>query len=121
MLLDLGRNDVGRVAQTGSVQVTERMVIERYSHVMHIVSNVEGTLQPGLSGLDVLRAAFPARTVSGAPPLRVVLGNAAAVGLRVNDQPLALAGLVRHDGSARLLIEGDGRTIPAPPRLAHGD
>ena len=77
------------------------------------------------SGRRLLQGLYAAgsapRTVSGAPPLRVVLGNAAAVGLRVNDQPLALAGLVRHDGSARLLIEGDGRTMAAPPRLAHGD
>jgi anthranilate synthase component 1 len=72
MLVDLGRNDVGRVAQTGSVKVTERMVIERYSHVMHIVSNVEGTLKPGLTSLDVLRAAFPAGTVSGAPKVRAM-------------------------------------------------
>jgi anthranilate synthase component 1 len=67
MLLDLGRNDVGRVAQIGSVRVADRMVIERYSHVMHIVSNVEGTLRPGLTSVDVLRAAFPAGTVSGRP------------------------------------------------------
>ncbi len=72
MLLDLGRNDVGRVAQTGSVQVSERMVIERYSHVMHIVSNVEGRLKPGLTSIDVLRAAFPAGTVSGAPKVRAM-------------------------------------------------
>ena len=72
MLVDLGRNDVGRVAQTGSVKLTERMVIERYSHVMHIVSNVEGTLKPGLTSLDVLRAAFPAGTVSGAPKVRAM-------------------------------------------------
>ena len=72
MLLDLGRNDVGRVAQTGTVQVTDRMVIERYSHVMHIVSNVEGTLKPGLTSVDVLRAAFPAGTVSGAPKVRAM-------------------------------------------------
>lgn len=72
MLIDLGRNDVGRVAQTGSVRVTERMVIERYSHVMHIVSNVTGTLRPGLSALDVLRATFPAGTVSGAPKVRAM-------------------------------------------------
>ncbi|MDQ6619593.1 MAG: anthranilate synthase component I [Pseudomonadota bacterium] len=72
MLVDLGRNDVGRVAQTGTVKVTDRMVIERYSHVMHIVSNVEGTLQEGLSALDVLRAAFPAGTVSGAPKVRAM-------------------------------------------------
>ncbi len=72
MLLDLGRNDVGRVAKIGSVRVTERMIVERYSHVMHIVSNVEGTLRPGLSSLDVLRAAFPAGTVSGAPKVRAM-------------------------------------------------
>ena len=72
MLLDLGRNDVGRVAQTGSVKVTEQMVIERYSHVMHIVSNVEGRLKPGLTSIDVLRAAFPAGTVSGAPKVRAM-------------------------------------------------
>jgi anthranilate synthase component 1 len=72
MLLDLGRNDVGRVARTGSVRVTERMVVERYSHVMHIVSNVEGTLRPGLNAVDVLRATFPAGTVSGAPKVRAM-------------------------------------------------
>jgi anthranilate synthase component 1 len=72
MLLDLGRNDVGRVAQIGSVRVADRMIIERYSHVMHIVSNVEGTLRPGLTSVDVLRAAFPAGTVSGAPKVRAM-------------------------------------------------
>jgi anthranilate synthase component 1 len=72
MLVDLGRNDVGRVAATGSVRLTDRMVVERYSHVMHIVSNVEGTLKPGLSSVDVLRAAFPAGTVSGAPKVRAM-------------------------------------------------
>ena len=72
MLVDLGRNDVGRVAQTGTVCVTEQMVIERYSHVMHIVSNVEGKLRPGLRAIDVLRATFPAGTVSGAPKVRAM-------------------------------------------------
>ncbi len=72
MLVDLGRNDVGRVAQTGTVRLADRMVIERYSHVMHIVSNVEGTLKPGLTSIDVLRAAFPAGTVSGAPKVRAM-------------------------------------------------
>ena len=72
MLLDLGRNDVGRVARTGTVRVADRMIIERYSHVMHIVSNVEGTLEPGLTSMDVLRAAFPAGTVSGAPKVRAM-------------------------------------------------
>jgi anthranilate synthase component 1 len=71
-LLDLGRNDTGRVAVTGSVKVTEHMQIERYSHVMHIVSNVEGKLKPDLSALDVLRASFPAGTVSGAPKVRAM-------------------------------------------------
>ena len=71
-LLDLGRNDVGRVAVTGSVKVTEQMIIERYSHVMHIVSNVEGKLKPGLMPMDVVRATFPAGTVSGAPKVRAM-------------------------------------------------
>ncbi|HEV7799760.1 MAG TPA: chorismate-binding protein, partial [Burkholderiales bacterium] len=72
MLVDLGRNDAGRVTQTGSVRVTERMLVERYSHVMHIVSNVEGKLKPGLKPIDVLRATFPAGTVSGAPKVRAM-------------------------------------------------
>jgi anthranilate synthase component 1 len=72
MLVDLGRNDVGRVAQTGTVRVTEQMVIERYSHVMHFVSNVEGVLKHGLNAIDVLRATFPAGTVSGAPKVRAM-------------------------------------------------
>ena len=72
MLMDLGRNDAGRVSQTGTVHVTEQMVIERYSHVMHIVSNVEGKIKPGLGAIDVLRATFPAGTVSGAPKVRAM-------------------------------------------------
>ena len=72
MLIDLGRNDVGRVAAPGSVKVTERMVIERYSHVMHIVSNVEGRLAPGRDTIDVLKASFPAGTVTGAPKVRAM-------------------------------------------------
>ncbi|RFC34740.1 MAG: anthranilate synthase component 1 [Candidatus Nitrotoga sp. LAW] len=72
MLIDLGRNDVGRVAQQGTVKLTEKMVIERYSHVMHIVSNVEGTLKPGLDAIAVLKATFPAGTVSGAPKVRAM-------------------------------------------------
>ncbi len=71
-LLDLGRNDVGRVAQVGSVKVTDQFAIERYSHVMHIVSNVEGKLRDGLDALAVLRASFPAGTVSGAPKVRAM-------------------------------------------------
>jgi len=72
MLIDLGRNDVGRVAGTGSVKVTEKMVVERYSHVMHIVSNVEGRIRAGLGALDVLKAGFPAGTVTGAPKVRAM-------------------------------------------------
>ena len=72
MLIDLGRNDIGRVAQHGTVKLTDKMVIERYSHVMHIVSNVEATLKPGLDAIDVLRATFPAGTVSGAPKVRAM-------------------------------------------------
>jgi len=72
MLIDLGRNDVGRIAETGSVELTDRMVIERYSHVMHIVSNVEGKLKAGMSAMDALRATFPAGTVSGAPKIRAM-------------------------------------------------
>ena len=72
MLIDLGRNDVGRVAETGSVRLSDRMVIERYSHVMHIVSEVRGRLKVGLGPLDVLKACFPAGTVSGAPKVRAL-------------------------------------------------
>ena len=72
MLVDLGRNDVGRVAEKGSVEVTELMGIERYSHVMHMVSNVEGNLAEGLDAFDVLRACFPAGTVTGAPKVRAM-------------------------------------------------
>jgi len=71
-LMDLGRNDVGRVAVTGSVKVTDNMMIERYSHVMHIVSNVEGQLKPGMDAIDVIKATFPAGTVSGAPKVRAM-------------------------------------------------
>ncbi|AGA92306.1 anthranilate synthase component I [Thioflavicoccus mobilis 8321] len=72
MLIDLGRNDAGRVARTGSVRVTDRMIVERYSHVMHIVSNVVGELDADLTAIDVLRATFPAGTVSGAPKIRAM-------------------------------------------------
>jgi anthranilate synthase component I len=72
MLIDLGRNDVGRIAQTGTVQLTEKMVVERYSHVMHIVSNVTGKLKNNCSALDVLKATFPAGTLSGAPKIRAM-------------------------------------------------
>ena len=72
MLIDLGRNDVGRIAQTGSVKVTDQMVVERYSHVMHIVSNVTGKVKDGITAMDVLRAVHPAGTLSGAPKIRAM-------------------------------------------------
>lgn len=72
MLIDLGRNDVGRIAQTGSVELTDKMVVERYSHVMHIVSNVTGQIEPERSAIDVLRATLPAGTLSGAPKIRAM-------------------------------------------------
>jgi len=72
MLIDLGRNDVGRVAEIGTVKLTDKMVVERYSHVMHITSNVTGKLKAGLDAMDVLRAALPAGTLSGAPKIRAM-------------------------------------------------
>jgi anthranilate synthase component 1 len=72
MLVDLGRNDLGRVCDYGSVKVTEEMTIERYSHVMHIVSNVTGKLKKGQDSIDLLKACFPAGTVSGAPKVRAM-------------------------------------------------
>ena len=103
MLVDLGRNDVGRVAQTGSVKLTDRMVVERYSHVMHIVSNVEGTLKPGLTSIDVLRAAFPAGTVSGAPKVRA---------MEIIDE---------LEPVAPRRLRGRGRLHQLPGRHGHGD
>ena len=72
MLIDLARNDIGRIAKIGSVKVTEAFAVERYSHVMHIVSNVEGALLDGMSGMDVLKATFPAGTLSGAPKVHAM-------------------------------------------------
>ncbi len=72
MLIDLGRNDAGRVSETGTIELTEKMIVERYSHVMHIVSNVIGKLKKGMGAIDVLKATFPAGTVSGAPKVRAM-------------------------------------------------
>jgi anthranilate synthase component 1 len=72
MLIDLARNDLGRIAKTGTVRVTEKMVIEKYSHVQHIVSNVEALLEEGLDDIDVLKASFPAGTLTGAPKVRAM-------------------------------------------------
>src|SRR3546814_6384362 len=88
MLLDLGRNDVGRVAAVGSVKVTEKNAIELYSHVMHIVSNVEGRLAAGKDAMDALIAGFPAGTVSGAPQVR-------AMEIRSEEHPSELQSLMR--------------------------
>jgi anthranilate synthase component I len=72
MLIDLGRNDVGRIAKVGSVKVTETMIVERYSHVMHMVSNVEGEVEPSLTPMQLFRATFPAGTVTGTPKVRAM-------------------------------------------------
>ena len=82
MLVDLGRNDLGRVARPGTVTVSKYMEVERYSHVLHLVSHVEGRLRPGLDALDALRAVFPAGTLSGAPKVRAMQLIAAAEGER---------------------------------------
>lgn len=104
MLIDLGRNDIGRISQTGSVSVTDQMVIEKYSHVMHIVSNVEGQLQNNIGNMDILAATFPAGTLSGAPKMRAleiieelepekrnIYGGAVGVWGFNNDMDLAIA------------------------------
>jgi anthranilate synthase component 1 len=72
MLIDLGRNDVGRISQAGTVQVTEKMIVERYSHVMHITSNVVGRVNSGMNAIDILKATLPAGTLSGAPKIRAM-------------------------------------------------
>ena len=72
MLIDLARNDIGRIAQIGTVKVTEAFAVERYSHVMHIVSNVEGILNEGMTNMDVLKATFPAGTLTGAPKVHAM-------------------------------------------------
>ncbi|STZ76424.1 anthranilate synthase component I [Bergeriella denitrificans] len=104
MLIDLGRNDVGRISETGQVKVTDKMVVEKYSHVMHIVSNVEGRLKNGVSNMDILAATFPAGTLSGAPKVRAmeiieeiepskrgIYGGAVGVWSFNNDMDLAIA------------------------------
>jgi len=118
MLLDLGRNDVGRVARYGSVRVPDRMVIEKYSHVLHMVSTVEGDLRDGVTAMDVLRASFPAGTVSGAPKVRAMeiidelepIGRgpyAGAVGYiatggQAMDLAIAIRTVVAKDGKAHV-------------------
>ena len=113
MLIDLARNDIGRIAVTGSVKVTEAFAVERYSHVMHLVSNVEGELKPGTTSLDVLRATFPAGTLSGAPKIRAmqiidelepvkrgIYGGACGYLSFAGDMDVAIAirtGIIQHD------------------------
>ncbi|WP_111655807.1 anthranilate synthase component I [Isoalcanivorax indicus] len=131
MLIDLGRNDVGRIAEAGSVRLTEKMVVERYSHVMHIVSNVDGSLREGCGPLDVLRATFPAGTLSGAPKIRAmeiidelepvkrgVYGGAVGyIGFNGEmDTAIAIRTAVIRDG--RLYIQaGAGVVADSVPRL----
>lgn len=131
MLIDLGRNDVGRIAQIGSVELTEKMIVERYSHVMHIVSNVNGQAKPGMSALDVLRATFPAGTVSGAPKIRameiidelepvkrgVYAGAVGYLGWHGNmDTAIAIRTAVIKDG--RLFVQaGAGVVADSEPQL----
>ena len=104
MLIDLGRNDVGRVARIGSVELVKRMTIERYSHVMHIVSEVRGDVREGTPPLDVVHAAFPAGTLSGAPKIRAmqiirelearprgIYGGAVGYATRTGDLDFAIA------------------------------
>ena len=131
MLIDLGRNDAGRVARTGSVRVTDRMIVERYSHVMHIVSNVIGELQEGLTAIDVLRATFPAGTVSGAPKIRameiidelepvkrgVYSGAVGYLGWNGNmDTAIAIRTAVIKDGSLHIQA-GAGIVADSVPRM----
>jgi anthranilate synthase component 1 len=126
MLVDLGRNDVGRISGPGEVRVTDQMMIERYSHVMHIVSNVEGKLAAGSDALDVLRATFPAGTLSGAPKVRAmqiieeleperrgVYGGAVGyIGFDGNmDVAIAIRTVVARDGS--LLLQAGAGVVEA--------
>ena len=124
MLIDLGRNDVGRVSETGKVSVTEKMIIERYSHVMHIVSNVEGRLKPGISNMDVLAATFPAGTLSGAPKVRAleiieelepakrcIYGGAAGCWGFNNDMDLAIAIRTAVIKSQTLYVQSGGGIV----------
>jgi len=98
MLIDLGRNDLGRIAKTGTVNLTDKMFVERYSHVMHIVSNVECELKEGLSSIDVLRATFPAGTLSGAPKVRAMEIIDEVESLKRNIYSGAIGNLSWHGG-----------------------
>ena len=131
MLIDLGRNDAGRVSEIGSIEVTEQMVVERYSHVMHIVSNVRGRLKAGLGPMDALRATFPAGTLSGAPKIRameiinelepvrrgIYSGAVGYVGWNGNmDTAIAIRTAVIKDGKLHVQA-GGGIVADSVPRL----
>jgi anthranilate synthase component 1 len=98
MLIDLGRNDLGRIAKTGTVNLTDKMFVERYSHVMHIVSNVECELKKGMSSIDVLKATFPAGTLSGAPKVRAMEIIDEVESLKRNIYSGAIGNLSWHGG-----------------------
>ena len=131
MLIDLGRNDVGRIAETGSVELTDRMVVERYSHVMHIVSNVTGRLKGGKTAIDVLRATLPAGTLSGAPKIRAmeiidelepvkrgVYGGAVGYISWAGDMDTAIAIRTAVIKNGRLYVQaGGGVVADSVPRL----
>jgi anthranilate synthase component I len=135
MLVDLGRNDIGRVAAPGSVKVPKLMEIERYSHVMHLVSNVTGEIQPGKTGLDALRSCFPAGTVSGAPKIRAMeiiaelepdrrgpySGCVGYVDFSGNmDTAITLRTMVVRDGTA-LLQAGGGIVADSTPEFEYNE
>lgn len=119
MLVDLGRNDLGRVCDTGTVETTSFMVVERYSHVMHIVSRVEGTLREGLDAYDLLRAAFPAGTVSGAPKIRAMQLISEIEGVRRGPYAGAVGYIGAHGdmdlciGIRTLFMRGSAYTVQA--------
>ena len=131
MLIDLGRNDVGRIAETGSVELTDKMIVERYSHVMHIVSNVTGKLRDGKSAIDVLRATLPAGTLSGAPKIRAmeiidelepvkrgVYGGAVGYISWAGDMDTAIAIRTAVIKDGRLFVQaGGGVVADSVPRL----
>jgi anthranilate synthase component I len=131
MLIDLGRNDVGRIAEIGSVDLTDKMVVERYSHVMHIVSNVTGKLKPGRSAIDVLKATLPAGTLSGAPKIRAmeiidelepvkrgVYGGAVGYISWAGDMDTAIAIRTAVIKDGRLFVQaGGGVVADSVPRL----
>ena len=131
MLIDLGRNDVGRIAEIGSVDLTDKMVVERYSHVMHIVSNVTGQLKPGRSAIDVLKATLPAGTLSGAPKIRAmeiidelepvkrgVYGGAVGYISWAGDMDTAIAIRTAVIKDGRLFVQaGGGVVADSVPRL----